>query len=109
MTPPHAASIWIEGGKLHLSIPSTVPSGQPHSINLPATPDGLSIALSILHARSSQSKPATIGTKAAPSQWQTEQQLVKNFLETHSPKRKDKFFTEQLDRVKSVCRELGII
>lgn len=69
-TPHYAASIWISGDKLMLAMPSTVPgSDKGHTAVLPATADGLSVVMSILKERSREGYRPTIGTKAAPPQY----------------------------------------
>lgn len=108
LKPPHAARIWTEGPRLWLEIPSAV-GGHPHSIHLPQTPEGLALALSIITARSRSSEPAKIANAGAETQWQVERALVKDFLANSKPKKKSKFSNEQLDKVKMVCKELGLL
>ncbi len=70
---------------------------------------GLALALSIINARARSSEPAKIAQAGAETQWQVEKELVKDFLAKQKPKKKSKFSNEQLDKVKNVCKELGLI
>jgi hypothetical protein len=68
--PSYAANIWIAGDKIMLGFPSTV-GGRSHSVALPMTDKGLAVALDILKERST-STIMSIGTRAAPTKWNIE-------------------------------------
>lgn len=66
--PSHAAWIWHSGGEVWVELPSPVPGAGTHVIHVPFTEIGLRRVLDLIHARASVFEPATIGTKASPTQ-----------------------------------------
>lgn len=73
--PHYAASTWISGDKLFLCLPATR-GGKTHTIQLPADAKGMTVLLSILKERQQEGYAPTVGTKAAPVQYDIDKMLL---------------------------------
>lgn len=69
--PDYAASIWLIGDEIALCLPAQVEGARAHTIQLPATDKGMVALMTILRDRARASN-RTIGTKAAPVQYDVE-------------------------------------
>lgn len=111
MKPSSAASIWIVDQTLHVEFPSTR-TEKTHTIAIPVDETGLALAIQIFRARNAQS---TVGTKGAPTKYQTEKALLKaadKFLKDGGKIKTTASHgasPEVRASVKDVLREIGLI
>ena len=109
MKPPSAFTAWVVDQTLHVEFPSSR-TEKTHTIEVPLTEDGLTFAVSIFRARNARS---TVGTRGAPTKYQTEKALLAQadkFLKSGGKvKTADKFSPEMRQSAKDVLRNLGII
>lgn len=69
--PAHAASFWVAGDDLMIAFPGQGPLGQGHTIRLPASTAGLTVAISILKDRS-RATDLRIAQRGTPTQYDLE-------------------------------------
>lgn len=68
-SPPSAARIWFSFGKVHLELPSTLPSGHSHSLSFDDDPPGWGRIKSILRERE-HSSDLRLALRGTPTQSQ---------------------------------------
>lgn len=109
ISPPNSPRVWITDDSLYFEF--TNASGISHSIKLPATVEGFSHAIEMLHARTASTK---IGMKGEPTQYMTEKDLSKlstTFLANGGKlTKKGPAFSQKLqDSARDVLRNMGLI
>lgn len=73
--PVHTAHIWAEGDNFHISFPPLPGFSKSHSIVLPLTVNGFTVAAQILRERERLATKATIATSGSPIQYDIESML----------------------------------
>lgn len=106
--PPHAPAIWSDGTSIYLDFPAVV-GDRTHCVKLPNSPDGLTQALTIINSKVLR---PTVGTRAAPTQYQTDKALVKSALKQGlkvKRVKKQQFSPELRQGVIDILRTQGLI
>jgi len=71
--PPHAISLWVDGGVLHVELPGTDADKKAHVLRLPLNVFGMTHIVNLLQARTASSR---IGEKGDPTQFQSNKALA---------------------------------
>lgn len=69
--PSYAVSAWVVGDNLMIAFPGTGPSGQGHTIKLPASAGGLQAAITIMKDRAA-AQDMRLGNRGTPTQYEIE-------------------------------------
>jgi hypothetical protein len=72
--PSYVTQTWVSGDKLFVCFPPTR-GDKSHTVQLPATPAGFAILGSLLQERSREGYEPSIGTRAAPVQYDIDKML----------------------------------
>lgn len=73
--PSYAAHLWVVGDQIKLGLPPLEQNQQSHTVSMPFTIAGMQALLMILRDRERQRVRQTVGTKAAPTQYNVEEML----------------------------------
>jgi hypothetical protein len=74
--PSYVTQTWVSGDKLFVCFPPTR-GDKSHTVQLPATPAGFAILGSLLQERSREGYEPSIGTRAAPVQYDIDKMLLR--------------------------------
>lgn len=74
--PDYAATIWSEGHQLVLCLPPIAGQTRAHTVKIPANASGMLILSHVLRARAERPSAATVGTSAAPVQYDIDAMLA---------------------------------
>lgn len=105
-SPTTAAHIWFSQGRVHLELPSTLPSGKPHTLSLDDDLAGWARIKTILRERE-HATDLRLSLRGTPTQGQLPEYDLKKVRKVG--KRPMKVSAEIREGAKEVMRRLGMI